>query len=74
MTSARQCKEFSADYAGLAMQANISLQRATILAAISRGFTTLSLLMERYEEILKEERNEDATMPVEDRHFMPRRV
>lgn len=45
MTSARQCKEFSADYAGLAMQANISLQRATILAAISRGFTTLSLLM-----------------------------
>ncbi len=74
MTSARQCKEFSADYAGLAMQANISLQRATILAAISRGFTTLSLLMERYEEILKEERNEAATMPVEDRHFMPRRV
>ena len=56
------------------MQANISLQRATILAAISRGWTTLSLLMERYEAILKEERKEAATMPVEDRRFMPRRV
>jgi len=65
MTSAKQCRDFSADYGALAMQANISLQRTTILAAISRSWTTLSLLMERYEAILKEEGKEVGADAVE---------
>jgi hypothetical protein len=55
MISAQQCRVCSADCAARGQGAGVSIQRATILLAMSRCWTTLANLTDRYDAIVKEE-------------------
>jgi hypothetical protein len=55
MIIASQCKIYATDCRQLGLAADISMQRATILMAMSRSWTTLANQMLRYDTIIKEE-------------------
>jgi hypothetical protein len=55
MIIASQCKIYATDCQQLGLAADISMQRATILMAMSRSWTTLANQMLRYDTITKEE-------------------
>jgi hypothetical protein len=50
-----QCKIYATDCQQLGLTAEISIQRATILMAMSRSWTTLANQMLRYDTIIQEE-------------------
>ena len=55
MIIASQCKIYATDCQQLGLAGDISVQRATILMAMSRSWTTLANQMLRYDTIIKEE-------------------
>lgn len=55
MISGQQCRIYSAACVALGMSADISIQRATILLAMSRSWTALATQKDRYDSILEEE-------------------
>jgi len=55
MVSAEQCRAHSAECAALGMEPNISVQRANILTAMSRSWTTLANQTDRYDALVKRE-------------------
>jgi hypothetical protein len=55
MLTAQQCRAFASNCVTLGADTNISIQRATILLAMSRSWTSLANQIDRYEAILKEE-------------------
>ena len=55
MLTSPQCKAYATDCQQLGSAAEISIQRATILMAMSRSWTTLANQMLRYDTIAKEE-------------------
>lgn len=57
MITAPQCRTYAMEWQLLGMRTEISVQRATILVAMSRSWTTLANQLERYDAIVKEERN-----------------
>jgi hypothetical protein len=52
---AKQCRDFSAECMTLGLDASISIQRASVLLAMSRCWATLGNQMEMYETIVEEE-------------------
>ena len=55
MLTAQQCRAFASNCVTLGADTNLSMQRATILLAMSRSWTTLANQIERYETIVKAE-------------------
>jgi hypothetical protein len=55
MLTSPQCKIYATDCQQLGLATDISMQRATILMAMSRSWTTLANQMLRYDTIIKEE-------------------
>jgi hypothetical protein len=55
MLTSPQCRIHAMDCQQLGLAADISIQRATILMAMSRSWTTLANQMQRYDTIVKEE-------------------
>jgi hypothetical protein len=55
MIVALQCKIYATDCQQLGLAGDISMQRATILMAMSRSWTTLANQVLRYDTIVKEE-------------------
>jgi hypothetical protein len=53
--NARDCRTYCAQCMALGMQPNISVQRAAILSAMGRSWTTLANQMDRYEAVLQDE-------------------
>jgi hypothetical protein len=55
MISGQECRTYSADCETLGTNLAISMQRATILLAMSRSWTALATQSDRYDAIVKEE-------------------
>ena len=55
MLTSPQCKAYATHCQQLGSAAEISIQRATILMAMSRSWTTLANQMLRYDTIIQEE-------------------
>jgi hypothetical protein len=53
--TAQQCRAFAANCVTLGADTHISMQRATILLAMSRSWTNLANQIDRYEPTMKEE-------------------
>jgi len=57
MISGQECRTYSADCEMLGRNLAISIQRATILLAMSRSGSALATQTDRYDAIVKEEDN-----------------
>ena len=55
MISGQECRTYSADCETLGTNLAISIQRATILLAMSRSWSALATQRDRYDAIVKEE-------------------
>jgi hypothetical protein len=56
MVTQAQCRSYAEDYRQLGMAADISIQRATILLAISQSWTTLAIQLGQLAIIEAEEK------------------
>lgn len=65
MISGQQCRTYSAACVALGMSTNISVQRATVLLAMSRSWTTLATQKDRYDSILEEEGERRGSVPLD---------
>jgi hypothetical protein len=52
MISAQQCRDYAASCVMLATKPNLSVQRSTILLAMSRSWTALANQQDRYDAIM----------------------
>jgi hypothetical protein len=55
MLNAQGCRDFAATCLTLGAKPSLSVQRATILAAMARNWTTLANQRDRYDAIVTEE-------------------